>query len=195
MLRMGVRRAAFTCRSKTFGAGAGSDHHPSSSDSVTGTACGGPVPGAERPLCVAEGAHIEACRRPRVPGNATVAFRSGTTAGPAELSPQSVLPAGPPVAALQLEVNLPGKRVFEQPGAIGLSLRSEQLDRLVHPRVGRITSGPEVIQGTEHVVVPACRKGELQPGLVNDFAGAFATEQPAFEELRFAAPPCPLGLR
>src|SRR4029450_12813083 len=57
-------------------------------------------------------------------------------------------------------------RVLQQPGAVGLLFGSEQLDGFVHPLVGGVPGGTEVLQGTEHVVVPASRKRELQHGRV-----------------------------
>ena len=74
-------------------------------------------------------------------------------------------------------------RVLQQPRAVGLLLGSEQINRFVHARVRRIPGRPEVLQGTQHVVVPAGRKRELQPGGVDDFAGALTPEQLPFEEV------------
>ena len=44
----------------------------------------------------------------------------------------------------------------------------------------------EVLQGAQHVVVPAGRKRELQPGRVDDLAGALAPEQPPLEQVLLA---------
>ena len=77
--------------------------------------------------------------------------------------------------------------VLQQPRAIGLLLGAEQLDRFVDPLVRRIAGFSEVLQATQHVVVPAGRKRELQPGRVDDFAGALAPEQLPFEEICLTA--------
>src|SRR6267142_3995450 len=104
---------------------------------------------------------------------------------PAEDSqrPQRVPPAGPTVAVLEGKVDLARMRVLQQPGAIGLLLGSEQIDRFVHPRVRHIPDRAEVFEGAQHVVVPAGRKRELQPGWVDDFPGAPTSDQLSFEEV------------
>src|SRR3954447_23568489 len=79
-----------------------------------------------------------------------------------------------------------GMGVLEQPGTIGLLPGSEHLYRLVHPPVRRIDGRSEVLQGPQHVVVPAGRKREVQPGRFDDVAGALATEKLSFEEVRLA---------
>ena len=73
-------------------------------------------------------------------------------------------------------------RVLKQPGAIGPLPGSEDIDRIVRPRVRHIPDRAEVIEGTQHVVVPAGRKRELQPGWVDDVAGAVTSDQLSFEE-------------
>lgn len=60
------------------------------------------------------------------------------------------------------------------------------MDRFAHPLVRGIPGGPEVVQGTQHVVVPAGRKRELQPGRVDHFAGALTPGQLSFEEVLLA---------
>lgn len=79
--------------------------------------------------------------------------------------------------------------VFQQPGAVGLLLGPEQPDCFGQPGIGRITGGPEVVQGAEDVIVPAGGKGELLPGRVNDFAGALAPEESPFKQILLAPPP------
>jgi hypothetical protein len=58
---------------------------------------------------------------------------------------------------------------------------------LAHERatggVRRFPSRPEVLQSAQHVVVPASRKRELQPGWVDDFAGALTSDQLSFEKV------------
>jgi hypothetical protein len=77
-------------------------------------------------------------------------------------------------------------RVLQEPGAIGLLLGSEQIDRFVHPRVWHVSDRAEVFEGTQHVVVPADRKRELQPSWVDDFAGALTPEQ--LRSRRYSSP-------
>src|SRR5262249_45370461 len=84
--------------------------------------------------------------------------------------PQRVPSAGPTVAGLERKVDLAGMRVLQQPGAIRLLLGSEPIDRFAHPRVRHVTDRAKVFKGAQHVVVPADRKRELQPGWVDDFA-------------------------
>jgi hypothetical protein len=109
--------------------------------------------------------------------------------------PERVPPAGPTVAVLERKVDLAGMRVLQQPGAIGLLLGSEQIDRFVYPRVRHIPDRAEVFEGTQHVVVPAGRKRELQPGQVDDFAGALTSDQLSFEEVLLTPAPSRDGFR
>jgi hypothetical protein len=44
-------------------------------------------------------------------------------------------------------------------------------------------------EGTQHVIVPAGRKRELQPGSVNDVAGALPSNQLSFEQVLFTPAP------
>ena len=74
----------------------------------------------------------------RIPRRARKAMDGGSGRGllaPAEDTqrPQRVPPAGPTVAVLERKVDLAAMRVLQQPGAIGLLLGSEQIDRFVHP--------------------------------------------------------------
>jgi hypothetical protein len=108
---------------------------------------------------------------------------------------QRVPPAGPTVAVLERKVDLAGMRVLQQPGAIGLLLGSEQIDRFAHPRVRHIPGRAEVFEGTQHIVVPAGRKRELQPGWVDDFACALTPDQFSFEEVLLTPAPSRDGLR
>src|SRR2546425_8310663 len=96
---------------------------------------------------------------------------------------QRVPPAGPAIAVLEREMDRAGMRVLQKPRAVSLSLGSQQINRLVYARVRRITSRPEVLQPTQHVVVPAGGKRELQPGGVDDSAGALTAEQLPLEEV------------
>src|SRR5882672_1930807 len=47
----------------------------------------------------------------------------------------------------------------------------------------------EIFEGTQHVVVPAARKRELQPGWVDDFAGTLTSDQLSFEEVLLSPAP------
>src|SRR2546427_11265673 len=91
--------------------------------------------------------------------------------------------AGPTIAVFEREMDRAGVGVPQKPAAVRLSLGSQQINRLVRARVRRITSRPEVLQPTQHVVVPAGGKRELQPGGVDDDAGALTAEQLPLEEV------------
>ena len=71
----------------------------------------------------------------------------------------------------------------------GLLLGSEQLDRFVHPRVGELPGLPKYSK-PRSTSVPARGKRELQPGRVDDFAGALAPEQLSFEKVARTADIC-----
>src|SRR5437867_1756027 len=88
-------------------------------------------------------------------------------------------------------MDLARMRVFQQPGTIGLLLRSEQVHRFVRPRVRRISDRAEVFEGAQHIVLPARWKRELQPSRVDNFAGALTSEQFPFEEILLTPPPRP----
>src|ERR1700731_50811 len=96
---------------------------------------------------------------------------------------QRVPPAGSTIAVLEREVDRAGMGVLQKPRAVRLLLGSEHINRFAHARVRRIPSRPEVLQRTQPVVVPAGRKRELQPGGVDDGAGALTPEQLPVEEV------------
>src|SRR3954462_15670549 len=80
-------------------------------------------------------------------------------------------------------------RILQQPCPMRLLLGSEQMDRFVHPRVRRVPDRAEVFEGAQHVIVPTNRKRELQPGWVDDFAGAFSSKQSSLEKVLLGASP------
>src|SRR3989441_420807 len=80
-------------------------------------------------------------------------------------------------------------RVLQQPSTIRLPLGTEQIDCFIHPRVRRISDRAEVFEAAQHVVVPASWKRELQPGRVDNLAGALSSEQFSFEEVLLAPVP------
>lgn len=92
-----------------------------------------------------------------------------------------------PVAVLELEVGLAPVRVLEQPGAVGLPLVADQPDGLGGACVGGAAGAAEVVQGAQHVVVPAWRPRELQPALGRHLARAPAPEQVPFQEVLLPA--------
>jgi hypothetical protein len=94
---------------------------------------------------------------------------------------QRVPPAGQSIAGLEREVDRAGMCVLQKPRAIGLPFGSQQIDRFLHSGVRRIPDGPEVLQRAEHIVMPSCRKRELQKGWIDDFASGLAPEQFPFE--------------
>src|SRR5260370_22577551 len=73
--------------------------------------------------------------------------------------------------------------VLQKPRAVRLLLGSEHANHFVHAGVRRLRSRAEVLQTTQHVVVAARRIRKLQPGGVDDSAGAFTPEQLPFEEV------------
>src|SRR5205807_3216582 len=80
-------------------------------------------------------------------------------------------------------------RVLQQPSTIRPPLGTEQTDCLIHPGVRRISDRAEVFEAAQHVVVPTGWKRELQPGWVDDPAGALSSEQVSFEEVLLAPAP------
>src|SRR4051794_40172077 len=77
--------------------------------------------------------------------------------------------------------------VLEQPCAIFLLLGTKQIKGFVQTTVGAISRVAEIVQPTQHVVVPASRKGKLQPRWIDDFASALTAKQLSFEEVLFGA--------
>ena len=57
------------------------------------------------------------------------------------------------------------------------------LDTCIRPRTG----GVQVVEPSQHVIVPQRRKGETRPRWVDDVAGRQPPEQPTFEEIFLAA--------
>src|SRR6266850_2684839 len=86
---------------------------------------------------------VKLARRERCTGS-TRSYDRGSGCGlliPAEDTqrPKRVPPAGPTVAVLERKLAFAGMRVLQQPGAVGLLLGSEQIDRFVHPRDKRVS--------------------------------------------------------
>src|SRR5947209_2329531 len=92
-------------------------------------------------------------------------------------------------------MHLSGMRVLEKPRAVQLLFGAEQFDRFTRPRVRHVPNRSEVFEGTQHVVVPADWKRELQPGGVHDLAGALASEQISFEQVLLTPASSVDGLR
>ena len=80
---------------------------------------------------------------------------------------------------------LPG--VVEQPRAIRLLLRPDDVERLVHPRVRPLARGAEVLEPTKDVVVPARRIRQSQVVGVDDLARAQSPQQAPLEEVALRA--------
>src|SRR5262245_18980818 len=99
------------------------------------------------------------------------------------------------VAVLEREVDLASMRVLQKPGTLRLLLRSELVDRFLHPPVHRGPYGAEVFERSQHVIVPAGWKREPQPGRVDDIARALAPEQLSFEKVLLAPAPRRDGFR
>lgn len=60
--------------------------------------------------------------------------------------PQSVPPARPSVAVLEVELGLPWVGVLEQPGAVDFAFATDKLHRLGNPRIRDIGGAAEVVQ-------------------------------------------------
>jgi hypothetical protein len=77
-------------------------------------------------------------------------------------------------------------RVLQQPGAVGLLFGSEQLDGFVHPLVGGIPGGTEVLQGTEHVVVQ--RVGNENCSQAGSATSPVLLRRNSFRSRRYSSP-------
>ena len=75
--------------------------------------------------------------------------------------------------------------IFEQPAAVGLAFAFDEIDCFAHAWIGFGASGAEVVESPENVVVIAGREGEFEEFGIGDFAGGFAAEEMAIEEIRF----------
>ena len=91
---------------------------------------------------------------------------------------------GRPSPSSSAKCTAPGWVFSKKPRAVRLLPGPEQSHRFIQARVRRIPNRPEVLQSTQHVVVPAGRKRELEPGRVDDGAGALPPEQLPFQEVR-----------
>src|SRR5262249_27090466 len=99
---------------------------------------------------------------------------------------QRVPSAGPAVAVLEREMDRAGMGVLQEPRSVRLRLGPEQSNRFVDPRIRRLPHRAEMLQGAQHVVMPASRKRELQIRRIDDFAGALAPEQSPLEQVLLA---------
>src|SRR2546428_4074219 len=77
---------------------------------------------------------------------------------------EGVPPARSPLALVHREVQLAGMGIVESPAALRLALGLDQVDRLGHPLVPDGAGPAQVVETSEHVVVPIGRVGELRPG-------------------------------
>jgi hypothetical protein len=84
----------------------------------------------------------------------------------------------------------------EQPAALRVGLRRHQLDRLGNPFVRREPGPAEVVEGSQHVVVPPPGEGELRPvatalPIARDYlAGRAAPQEASCEQVLLAAELC-----
>src|SRR5205814_4705558 len=86
---------------------------------------------------------------------------------------------------LEVEVDPARGHALEEPHAVVLPLRPDDVDGLGQPGIG--ASGlPEVVEGPQHVVLPVVREGELEVPRVDDLAVRLAAEEVAFEEVLLA---------
>ena len=76
-----------------------------------------------------------------------------------------------PRATLKGEVDAAGMDAVEQPAAVRLPLRANNLHGFCHPGVRLGARTPEVVERTQHVVVPVVREREVQIRRIGDLAG------------------------
>ena len=73
--------------------------------------------------------------------------------------------------------------VLQEPCAVALPFAPEQSDRFRNSRFWGIADGPKVLQRPQNVILPADRKGELQPILPDDLTCSQAPKQPPFQKV------------
>src|SRR5437773_2549221 len=72
------------------------------------------------------------------------------------------VPAAGGADALHLEIGLSLVPVLQRPAAVLALAAADEVDRLGEARVAGRLDGLEIIEGPEHVIVPARRKRKLQ---------------------------------
>src|SRR4029079_608983 len=87
----------------------------------------------------------------------------------------------------EVEVDTSRIGLVEQPTAVGLLLRPHYIDGLDHARVGLASGTTEVVQRSQHVVVPVVRECKTQIPGIDDLTRALAPEQAALEQILLAA--------
>src|SRR5689334_18676101 len=113
---------------------------------------------------------------------------SGDTVPPVE-HPECAegVPAARRACALEIEVDAARVDAVEPPPAVGLPLGLHERYRFCHPGIGVRARVPEVVERTQHVVVPVVRKCELQIGQPDHGPGALAAEQAALKQVFLTA--------
>ena len=74
---------------------------------------------------------------------------------------------------------------IERPWAVGQAPAFDDFNSFIHARVGRATTGAEIIEGAKDVVVVARRKRELEELRIGDVAGGEAAKEGALQEVLF----------
>ena len=85
--------------------------------------------------------------------------------------------------------------ILEGPATVRIALGLDQVDRLGHPLVRNSAGRAQVVETSEHVVVPIGRVGELRPGrgaiglavLVDHLTGRQPPKHAPLEEVLLAA--------
>jgi hypothetical protein len=77
---------------------------------------------------------------------------------------KGVPPARFPLALVDREVHLAGMGILDGPAALRVALGLDQIDRLGQPLIRDSAGRAQVVETSEHVVVPLSREGELRPG-------------------------------
>src|SRR5699024_6393018 len=103
---------------------------------------------------------------------------------------QRVPAAGPAVAVLEREVHQARMGVLEPPRAVVPPPSADDGDGPGAARVGRPADGAEVLEPSQHVVVPLGWERERQPVLVDDLTRAGAQEERTGEEVLLGARSC-----
>src|SRR5258706_14477998 len=76
---------------------------------------------------------------------------------------EGVPSARPARALVRLDRHPAGVLDLERPAAVAVALRRDHLDRLGHALVGGDAGAAQVVQPSQHVVVPPGREGKAAP--------------------------------
>src|SRR5712671_286706 len=109
--------------------------------------------------------------------------------------PQGVPPAWFAFALVHRKVLPAGMGILERPAAIRIALGLDQVDRLGQPLIGSGAGGAQIVETSEHVVVPVRRVGELREGRIDHLTCRKPAKHPSLEEVLVTAEPGGAHLR